>query len=321
MTYPFRRKLTHSDARFRKSSYPRGVPFHARSRHGRVALIVALACFAGGAAGFTSSTGGASPPSGPQLTIRSFHSNALRRTEQIAVSTPAGYAYSRKRYPVIYYLHGLPGNATSFNGPRIRRLAGSVQRSGRPAIVVAIQGARAGDTDPEWHDWGPGRNWETVVASETVQFMDRNYHTIANRWGRAIIGLSAGGYGAGIIGFHHPGTYSVVEAWSGYFHPTIPSGEAPESVGNAAADRRASVHSYVERAMSTYKRQPTYFAFFVGDGDSRFLQENEQLDQELGQHGVPHTFALYKGGHTGGFWDLHEDAWITAALKHLARPR
>jgi S-formylglutathione hydrolase FrmB len=53
----------------------------------------------------------------------------------------------------------------------------------RPAIVVAPQGARAADSDPERHDWGPGRDWETLVARELVDHVDDTFRTIPGRRG------------------------------------------------------------------------------------------------------------------------------------------
>jgi enterochelin esterase-like enzyme len=259
------------------------------------------------------------PSPGAKLQLRSFHSNALRGTEHVAVYLPRGYATGHRRYPVIYFLHGLPGDASGYDGSRIRRLGRSVDRSGRPAIVVGIQGARAGDPDPEWHDWGPGRNWETAAAGESVRYVDRNYRTIASRRGRALIGLSAGGYGATIIGFHHPQTYSVTESWSGYFHPTTPDGDSPLDVGGDRANRLASAHAYVRRVLALYARLPTFLGFYVGDRDTRFLAENEQFAGELEAAHVPHVFAIYPGTHSGAFWDEHEDDWIVTALNHLQR--
>jgi putative tributyrin esterase len=282
-----------------------------------IAATLSILLGAGGIAlGVTSAGNGA----GPTLQLRSYHSSALRGTERIAVYLPRGYSQSRQRFPVIYFLHGLPGDETGYRGPRLGRLARSVDRTGRPALVVGIQGARKGDTDPEWHNWGPGRDWETAVASELVHYVDRHYRTIARRSGRALIGLSAGGYGATIIGFHHPDTYSVVESWSGYFHPTTPDGTGPQDVGGDRANRLASAHTYARRALRIYSRLPTFLGFYVGDRDARFRSENEQFDRELDRYGVPHVFAIYPGTHSGAFWDRHEDDWIVTALDHLGPP-
>jgi S-formylglutathione hydrolase FrmB len=78
---------------------------------------------------------------------------------------------------------------------------------------------------------------------ELPAYVDGHYRTIANRAGRAIVGLSAGGYGAADIGLGHPSAFSVVESWSGYFEPTDPSGTQALDLGSVAANRAASVHA------------------------------------------------------------------------------
>jgi S-formylglutathione hydrolase FrmB len=106
----------------------------------------------------------------------------------------------------------------------IETIARAVESSGFKAIVVGVQGARQGDEDPGWHDRGSGRRWETATAAELVSVIDHRYRTLASRRARILIGVSAGGYGATLIAAHHPATFSVVESWSGYFHPTDPTG-------------------------------------------------------------------------------------------------
>ena len=160
----------------------------------------------------------------PRIEYGSFHSEALAGTLHYSIALPPGYDSSRKRYPVVYFLHGLPANEEAYKN--IGGYADSLARTDHHAIVVGAQGARAGDTDPEWHDWGPGRNWETATENELVAYVDRHYRTLPQRSARAIIGVSAGGYGATLIAIHHPGTYQVIESWSGYFVLTDPDGES-----------------------------------------------------------------------------------------------
>ena len=58
--------------------------------------------------------------------------------------------------------------------------------------------------------------WETFVARDLVETIDARYRTIRSPAGRAIGGLSEGGYGAINIGLHHPREFKVIESWSGY---------------------------------------------------------------------------------------------------------
>jgi putative tributyrin esterase len=250
---------------------------------------------------------------------RSFPSQALGGRERYAVQLPAGYATSGRRYPVIYALHGLPNRGDGFRHMPIAAWGAIAERAGTPAIVVAPQGARGGDTDSEWHDWAPGRDWETAVAVELVRDVDSRLRTLADRRHRALIGMSAGGYGAALIGLHHLDTFSVIQAWSGYFHPTNPSGTAGLDVGSPTENAAASAHTYVPLLPGWFRRwQPTYLGFYVGAADWRFAPENRRLDRELGAAGIAHHFAVYRGGHTSAVWARHQSSWIRRALRELA---
>jgi S-formylglutathione hydrolase FrmB len=140
---------------------------------------------------------------------------------------------------------------------------GALQVAHRKAVVVAPQGARDGDTDPEYHNWGPGRNWETALTKELPAVVDARFRTIRSRSGRALIGFSAGGYGASVLGLHHLDEFAVVESWSGYFRATDPSGHFALDVGSPAQNAYASVHTLVRELRGDFLAHPTYFAFYL----------------------------------------------------------
>ena len=168
------------------------------------------------------------------------------------------------------------------------------------------------------HDWGPGRNWETATAKELVTRIDGRFRTIAKRSARAIVGVSVGGYGAALIGIHHPATYRVIESWSGYFIATDPSGK-PLDVGPDA-----DAHVAVTALKRAFRRYPgTFFGFFIGSRDPYpgFVDDNRRLSRELAQAGIPHRFQIYDGAHNQAFWNRHDDEWLTAAVRRLEAPR
>ena len=200
-------------------------------------------------------------------------------------------------------------------------LAAALAHTRREAIIVAPQAARDGDSDPEYLDWGRARNWETALDRDVVNYIDSHFRTIATRRGRALLGLSAGGYGAMIVALHNLDSFSVVESWSGYFHATDPSGLHPLQLGSASRTRHASAHTYVSTLRQATAQRPTFIAFYVGTADTRFRKENERFDDELRKAHVPHVFELYPGGHELGVWTQHAAAWLGLALNHLAQPR
>jgi S-formylglutathione hydrolase FrmB len=247
----------------------------------------------------------------------SFASKALRGRIGFELYVPPGYAQSRARYPVVYFLHGLPASASAFRGTGT--FATAFEAPGRPAIFVGPQGARDGDDDPEYLDWGTGRNWETALGTELPRYVDAHFRTIRARRGRALVGLSAGGYGAVLLALHRLEAFSVIESWSGYFHPTDPSGLHGLDLGSAAANRHASAHSLVRSLRRAFSRRPTFFGFYVGLKDARFRAENVRLHRELAAARVPHVFELYRGAHEQRLWNRHAATWLRLALDHLAR--
>ena len=58
---------------------------------------------------------------------------------------------------------------------------------------------------------GPYEGWRTFVSRDVVHAIDARYRTIAARDGRAIGGLSEGGYGALNIAMHTPQEFSLAE--------------------------------------------------------------------------------------------------------------
>ncbi|OLB23691.1 MAG: hypothetical protein AUH17_06135 [Actinobacteria bacterium 13_2_20CM_68_14] len=254
-------------------------------------------------------------PSGPTTQLASFQSKAVRGRVHLVVLLPAGYVGSDLRYPVVYFLHGLPASSRAYRSVGFLQHALAGLR--RQAILVAPQGARDHDTDPEYLDWGPGRNWERAVSQELPAYVDAHFRTIPDRRARALVGLSAGGYGAVALAFHHLESFGVVESWSGYFHPTNPSGTKTLDLGSARRNRRANLHNAVVGLRQAFRVHPTFFGFYVGRGDARFRAENLALHHELMSAGIPHVFEVYLGAHGKRVWSAHAHAWLGLALAHL----
>ena len=277
-------------------------------------LLGALAATAVAFAALASAS--AAPPRGTRVED-SFPSRAVAGRLQFSVYLPPGYAGGARRYPVIYFLHGLPASASAHRD--IAYIGHALDAGQLQAIVISPQGARDSDPDPEYLDWGPGRNWETAVATELPRVVDSRYRTIALRGGRALIGVSAGGYGAAVIGLHHLDAFSVIESWSGYFHPTDPSGSHPLPRGSDIEDAFASAHSFVPQLRSEFADDPTFLGFYVGDGDPTFLAENKRFARELSRAQVPFTFDVYRGGHSRLLWEAQAPTWLALAVGHLAQ--
>lgn len=166
----------------------------------------------------------------------SFASASLGVDKNYVVYLPAGYA-SRPdvRYPVFYYLHGLTGNETNWvKGGALDAAADAI---GLAAIVVMPDGDDGFYTDAATnYDYDacmkdgtglfiPGqprketcvrkRNYETYIVKDLLSEIDTHYRTIATREGRAIAGLSMGGFGALELSMRHPDLFAAAASHSG----------------------------------------------------------------------------------------------------------
>ena len=288
-----------------------------RALVGVVVAAVASVAFASGAAVVVASKPArpASASSAQTVSI-TCRSPSLGGTLPAIVYLPPGYHNQSRRYRVIYFLHGLPADPSSYtqNAFVAQELAGS----GRRAIVVAPQGARNDNSDREYLDWGPTENWPQAIVHDLTRCIDARYRTIANRSGRALIGLSAGGYGAFNIGLRNLSTFAAVESWSGYFAATDPSGDHVLDLGSDVANANAEVPDGHDLKAELAK-SPSLLAFYVGNQDSRFLTMNKVFDQELTQSQIQHLFRIYPGGHSGTLWRTEAPSWLGYALNYLSR--
>lgn len=289
----------------------------------RLVLAVALLALAAGAGGVADAFVG-SGASALQGTIHygSFPSKAVGGTLHYSVYLPPRYATTATRYPVVYFLHGLPATGQTYRA--IGPIAQAIEAAHLQAIVIGAQGARLEDTDPEWLDQGPGEKWETATAKELVSVVDSRYRTIATRAGRLLVGISGGGYGAMLIALHNPRVYSVVESWSGYFHPTTPDGTASLDLGSEEANDWASAHKLLGRlrAFVGPNGHNGYAAFYVGTNDGLFRSENEQFFREIRAVGIKDVvFRLYAGAHNWSLWSRYAASWLSAGLAEAAPPR
>jgi len=148
------------------------------------------------------------PPASPaDLRTLTLVSPALGGATHVRVLLPDGYAASRRRYPVLYLLHGYTDSYLSWSTRSdvvayARRL---------PLIVVMPDGANGWYTDPA----GAGPRWEDYDVGELIPYVDAHYRTVPRRAGRDVAGLSMGGLGAFDLAARHPDLFVAAASFSG----------------------------------------------------------------------------------------------------------
>ncbi len=240
------------------------------------------------------------------------------RRQPVDVYLPPGYAaHPHRRYPVAYLLHGFPGRPGAFLATVrmgvVEDELVALHRT-RPLILVMPFGSTGSFSDKEWAN-GIGKNsgWETFVARDVVRAVDTRYRTIPTETGRALIGLSEGGYAALNIGIHHPGEFRVLESWSGYER----ADRIAAIFGNRTSLLRAnSPLDSLTHATAALRRAKTYIWFYSGT-DDHFRPQNATFAAELTRARLPHRFFLVRGGHNWALWRDNASRALLAASRRL----
>ena len=146
-----------------------------------------------------------------QVRTIEFYSPAVDRTMKYNIVLPAEYDSSDERYPVLYLLHGLSQNYTAWGGLGTPVYAGLFS----DLIVVMPDGGNAWYINYAKSEGGQRNNWEDHIVLDVVGHVDGNYRTIARREGRAITGLSMGGYGGLTLGLRNPEMFISIGSTSG----------------------------------------------------------------------------------------------------------
>jgi enterochelin esterase-like enzyme len=241
------------------------------------------------------------------------------RSQDVYVYLPPQYhAHPTRRYPVLYLLHGFPGRPLAF---LLTVRMGVVEdelvakHAAQPLILVLPFGSTGTFTDKEWADGvTPDESWATFVSRDVVNAIDARYRTIPTAAGRAIGGLSEGGYGAINIALHNPNEFRVVESWSGYVkaaHNHSIFGRTLTGVpANTPLDR-------VRSAAAELRHTHTYFWFYSGTTDP-LRRQNRAFANALRRADVPSAYHELRGGHNWALW--RGNAWRSylVAARRLA---
>ncbi len=159
---------------------------------------------------------------GPRTTSFTVRTPSLEMSAttplMVHVILPKGYQnHPHRRYPVLYALPGTSNKADVWlRNIHTRQLT---RRLG--LIVVIPDGTYAADGGGFYTDWVDPTtsrglaNWETFHTQELVRWVDGRYRTVRSRAGRAIVGISQGGFGSMSYAARHPDLYGVAASFSG----------------------------------------------------------------------------------------------------------
>ena len=258
-----------------------------------------------------------------RIDCSALNSQILKQVVHYCVYIPAGYDAGAtqnppKRYPVLYFLHGLGDNEqTLFNSGGWTLLEDlRNQHKMGDFLIAAPEGRRSfyinsADGSVRYNDF---------FLKEFLPHIESKYQVRPRRSGRAISGISMGGYGALRFGFAHPELFSAVSAQSAALITESPqaldsasqTGAPLAGVLGAVFGRPINVPHWNEnspfvlakRNAAALRKVAIYFN--CGQDDNYGFEKGAAaLHDELQKEGVKHEYHAYPGDHSLTYFLSH----------------
>ena len=203
-----------------------------------------------------------------------------------------------KRYPVLYLLHGSPGQAHDwFTAGKANQSADTLIALNKiPELIMVLpDGNGQPGATSEWaNSYDQRQLIESYVVNDVVKYIDSKYRTIPDAANRAIGGLSMGGFGATNIAVHHPDIFGSVISLGGYYY----------AEGSIWGNNAAYMQQNSPADVLPTKKQAWKLRFFLGAGtqDQPYYTDTQQFASELDGLHIPYHLDIQKGYHSWTIW-------------------
>jgi S-formylglutathione hydrolase FrmB len=259
-----------------------------------------------------------------ELTLRT---PAVEGDTGVRVLLPEGYdADPSRRYPVLFLLHGCCEGTTGFRSWTDKGDAARIT-AGQPLIVV-MPDSSSGGGYVDWYNNGKGGPplWETYHIGQLLPWVDQRFRTIGTREGRAVAGLSMGGFGTMSYAARHPDLFAAAASFSGavntnsIFLQPLTGTEGWQKGEPAAVHGPRATQEVRWRGANPWDLAENLdgldLTIRTGNGqaggpggdsgdpiESEVHEESVSLHQRLNEFGIPHLWDDYgPGGHTWYYW-------------------
>ncbi len=252
-----------------------------------------------------------------------FNRRILLQPVHYCVLLPDDYAanvasHPPKPYPVLYFLHGLGQNEQALFKSGGWDLIEDLRQQGKISqyLIVAPEGKNS-----FFINSAEGKvRYSDFFIHEFMPFIESKYIVRKGRTGRAITGLSMGGYGALRFAFAYPELFSAVSAQSAALMT-----ESPQELNSALQSRnqlgRLMGSPFGDPINIPHWRQNDPFTlarmnkgaigklaiyFNCGKEDDFDFEVGAQaLHRQLQSEGIKHEFHLYPGNHSPDYFLAH----------------
>jgi enterochelin esterase family protein len=246
---------------------------------------------------------------------RWYDSPTLDMQRRITIYTPPGYETSKAKYPVLYLNHGAGGDEEAWIAlGRTAQILDNLIAEGKAAPMLVVM-----SNGNAWQKAAPGEDEEGMYKpsfmgqraimqgqfepsyADIIKFVESNYRVIKKKSGRAIAGLSMGGFHSLHVSRIMPNTFDYV----GLFSAAIMPGENVKSATYADIDGTLAA-----------QRDNGFKLYWIACGNTDFLwQANLDYAKKLDAMNFPYTFRESEGGHIWKNWRIYLGEFVPMLFK------
>lgn len=243
-----------------------------------------------------------------------FKSEILGKDVNYTIYLPPDYETSSRTYPVLFLLHGYSDDHTGWmHYGEMNRIADELINEGQIASLIIV----VADAKKTWYvnNFADTERFEDMYITEFIPYIEKTYRARANKLGRAIGGLSMGGYGSLLYALKYPDMFSVCVAMSAAVFTDeelisrITSQEQSYGYENlyGITSEKLSDHWRKNSVLDIVKNMPDEkkksVKFYIDCGDDDFLFcGNSTLHITMRNLKVDHEYRVRDGGHSWTYW-------------------
>jgi S-formylglutathione hydrolase FrmB len=261
---------------------------------------------------------------GTRVETIQFKSKLVGKTLPYSVVLPSTYSMAGQTalsYPVLYLLHGLAGHYSNWlTKTKLADYAAQYR-----LIIVMPEGNDGWYTDSATV---ANDRYETYIVQELIPDVEKHFRAIKGREGRAIAGLSMGGYGALKFGVKYPDKFIFAASISGALDAAARNDNNPgnawgflrpsimQTFGETGSPTRAAndLNKLVRNFPAERLAALPFFYLDCGTEDG-FLASNREMATIFLERKIPHEYRQLPGAHNWAYWDSQ----VQEVLKLAAR--
>lgn len=229
-----------------------------------------------------------------QIIQSSFLSSLSGGEEIFDLYLPPCFYTTFQRYPYVILLHGTGYDGTMWEQLGIAAVMDNGIISGTlPPMVLVLPN---GGSLSELNDQPDGASYETVILDELIPAVETGFCVWSSHQGRAIGGISRGGFWAFSIALRHPDLFSALGGHSPYFESDNagPDTNPLDLVNQVSADKFL-MRVYIDHAAADI-----------------VAANAQQMSDLLTAKGIDHTYIVNEtGDHDMDYWQAHLPEYLS----------